>query len=74
MLTWLYFATSVALGLSLLLPRLWLHVVGVAGCSILLVHAVEMRDPSFIVLQMIFVFTNAMGLAHCAWIRYGRNR
>jgi len=53
---------------------LWLHVVGVAGCSILLVHAVEMRDPSFIVLQLIFVFTNALGLAHCAWIRWGRNR
>ena len=55
-----YVIVSVCLGLSLMLPRLWLHVVGVVGCAILLWHALELWDPAFIVIQVICVAVNAI--------------
>jgi len=54
-----YVIVSICLGLSLMLPRLWLHLIGVIGCAILLWHALELWDPAFIAIQAICVAANA---------------
>ena len=59
-----YVMVSIALGLSLMLPRLWLHLVGVIGCSILLWHALDLWDPAFITIQLICVMANSGMFVH----------
>jgi len=63
-MSWFYPIVSICLGVSLLLPRLWLHLVGVIGCSILLWHALDLWDPAFITIQLICVMTNSGMFVH----------
>ena len=62
-----WIVVSLVLAGSLALPRVWLHAVGIVGCSLLLWHAIELRDPAFVIAQVAFVLANVAGL-----VKYGK--
>jgi len=61
-MNWIYVAVSIGLGLSLLLPKVWLHLVGMIGAVILLSHAIwNVGDPAFITIEVVCVIANFVG-------------
>ena len=62
-----WIGASLLLAVSLMLPRRALHVAGLIGCTLLLIHAVQIADAVFIASQVIFITANIVGLVH-----YGR--
>jgi len=69
----LSFGATGALVVSLFLPRLWLHAVGVAACTMLFAYAVSLGDAVFIVTQALFVVANGVGLVS-TWNAFARYR
>ena len=60
-----WIVVSLVLAGSLMLPRAWLHAVGIVGCSLLLWHAIELGDPPFVIVQIAFLVVNVAGLVAC---------